>query len=194
MPFFFRLQFDSTIEYFCHHSLAWFLPSKPSNDYSQASIQTSTLKTTLQTSSSNQPSVPQVCPLDLITALKTSNLPSWLLIRPPGFNQPSVPQICSLGLILVIWGLKYASQDIWKFTPVSYKTSAFWGRWPALTQLLRRLVFISKALSLVTISFCMHPCISFIPINICWFLGRSIWLWKTGDITFNSNIPRSWYL
>ena len=28
------------------------------------------------------------------------------------------------------------SQDIWKFTPVSYRTSALWGRYPALTPLL----------------------------------------------------------
>ena len=27
------------------------------------------------------------------------------------------------------------SKDVWKFTPVSYRTSAFWGRCPALTQL-----------------------------------------------------------
>ena len=29
------------------------------------------------------------------------------------------------------------SQDIWKFSPVSYRTSAFWGRYPALTPLLQ---------------------------------------------------------
>ena len=29
------------------------------------------------------------------------------------------------------------SQDIWKFTPVSYRTSALWGRCPALTPLLQ---------------------------------------------------------
>ena len=28
------------------------------------------------------------------------------------------------------------SQDVWKFTPVSYRTSALWGRCPALTPLL----------------------------------------------------------
>ena len=29
------------------------------------------------------------------------------------------------------------SQDVWKFTPVSYRTSALWGRCPALTPLLQ---------------------------------------------------------
>ena len=29
------------------------------------------------------------------------------------------------------------SQDIWKFTPVSYRTLALWGRCPALTPLLQ---------------------------------------------------------
>ena len=29
------------------------------------------------------------------------------------------------------------SQDIWKFTPVSYRTAALWGRCPALTPLLQ---------------------------------------------------------
>ena len=28
-------------------------------------------------------------------------------------------------------------QDVWKFTPVSYRTSALWGRCPALTPLLQ---------------------------------------------------------
>ena len=28
------------------------------------------------------------------------------------------------------------SQDVWKFTTVSYRTSALWGRCPALTPLL----------------------------------------------------------
>ena len=30
-----------------------------------------------------------------------------------------------------------APQDVWKFTPVSYRTSALWGRCPALTLLLQ---------------------------------------------------------
>ena len=29
------------------------------------------------------------------------------------------------------------SQDVWKFTPVSYRTSALWGRCPALTPILQ---------------------------------------------------------
>ena len=29
------------------------------------------------------------------------------------------------------------SQDVWKFTPVSYRTLALWGRCPAPTQLLQ---------------------------------------------------------
>ena len=37
------------------------------------------------------------------------------------------------------------SQDVWKFTPVSYRTSALWGRCPALTPLLQ-LITPSRAL------------------------------------------------
>ena len=33
--------------------------------------------------------------------------------------------------------LNVLSQDVWKFTPVSYRTSALWGRCPAPTQLLQ---------------------------------------------------------
>ena len=36
------------------------------------------------------------------------------------------------------------SQDVWKFTPVSYRTSALWGRCPALTPLLQ-LITTSRA-------------------------------------------------
>ena len=36
------------------------------------------------------------------------------------------------------------SQDVWKFTPVSYRTSALWGRCPALTPLLQ-LITLSRA-------------------------------------------------
>ena len=35
-------------------------------------------------------------------------------------------------------------QDVWKFTPVSYRTSALWGRCPALTPLLQ-LITSSRA-------------------------------------------------
>ena len=35
-------------------------------------------------------------------------------------------------------------QDVWEFTPVSYRTSALWGRCPALTLLLQ-LITTSKA-------------------------------------------------
>ena len=38
------------------------------------------------------------------------------------------------------------SQDVWKFTPVSYRTSALWGRCPALTPLLQ-LITPSRASS-----------------------------------------------
>ena len=31
----------------------------------------------------------------------------------------------------------YGRTDVWKFTPVSYRTSALWGRCPALTPLLQ---------------------------------------------------------
>ena len=44
-------------------------------------------------------------------------------------------------------GLKYAfSQDVRKFTPVSYRTLALWGRCPAPTQLLQ-LITPSRALA-----------------------------------------------
>ena len=43
-------------------------------------------------------------------------------------------------------GLKFVpSQDVWKFTPVCYRTSALWGRCPALNPLLQ-LITPSRAL------------------------------------------------
>ena len=61
-----------------------------------------------------------------------------------------------LGLRGLIWGLRGAlgggwmdrrtdgRTDVWKFTPVSYRTSVLWGRCPALTPLLH-LITLSRA-------------------------------------------------
>ena len=38
---------------------------------------------------------------------------------------------------IAIKALNLPSQDVWKFTPVSYKSSSLWGRCPALTPLLQ---------------------------------------------------------
>ena len=76
---------------------------------------------------------------------QASNLPSSLIsfepLDPP--NQPlHASLLCSNKSNQP---LNVPSQDVWKFTPVSYRTSALWGRCPALTLLLQ-LITPSRAL------------------------------------------------
>ena len=107
------------------------------------------------------PPRPQISPTSFKSAppclkspLHTSNLssrpwyqPSKLQISPPclkfalqSSNLLSKPKFCPPALKYTFSGLNQSSkawnmppQDIWKFTPVFYRTSALWGRCPSLT-------------------------------------------------------------
>ena len=59
------------------------------------------------------------------------------------------------------------SQDVWKFTPVSYRTSALWGRCPALTPLLQ-LITASRASGTAD-----H--VRSLDDLLCMFVGKGYW-------------------
>ena len=103
----------------------------------------------------NQLSIPHICPPDLKLALHTPNPPSRPHISSLGLkfvlwasSLPLKPQIYSLKpnsalqasnppLMTSIHLLRpNIPQDVSKFPPVSYRTSALWGRCPALSPLL----------------------------------------------------------
>ena len=99
---------------------------------------------------SNLSSKSQIWPLNLKSALQIFNQPSkhqvsplWLKLAFQTTNLLSKPQFCPSAFKYAFFGLNQSSiarnvppQDVWKFPPVFYRTSALWGRCPALTPLL----------------------------------------------------------
>ena len=66
----------------------------------------------------------QICPQSLKSALQTSNTPFVPQIFHPNLKLTiltlNIPAILQC-LYTVIWGNNYSPQNIWKFTPVSYR-------------------------------------------------------------------------
>ena len=135
----------------------WGLQAIKWNGFVSPSFKT-LLKWLLQEGSHRGPLSPQInpsrlqfSPYALKSAFQTSNrgLKSAL-------SMPPWPQICSSGQKSALQtfafnNLNHSSQawyippqDVRKFTPVSYRTSALWGRCPALTPLLH-LITASRA-------------------------------------------------
>ena len=95
-------------------------------------------------SGSNLTFRPHFCPPDVQIALQASNQPSKHQICPPRLkfalqtsNPLSKPQFCPPAFKYAFFGLNQSSiarnvppQDVWKFPPVFYRTSALWGRCP----------------------------------------------------------------
>ena len=92
-----------------------------------------------------------------------------------------------------------SSQDVWKFTPVSYRTSALWGRCPALTPIIQ-VITPSRAsgtadhvLSLddlfIHLAFLLHStCLPF-AFNLPSFCIQVAFLLPSTCLPFSFNLP-----